>query len=189
MRIANLSGANGAHIHATLNGNYAHGNILGCLAANQGTVSSTVEIESNEDRFDGNGNGVILLGGLSTAAAEARGNLTRFSAQRGQVDQNTEPLGTTFPARFGIGVYGGISTSATAASLNTARLELRSATIGDNEGPDVAAWGAISSTPQPAGTGNLSAIVLQGSSKSATVAATNSSPVEPGATNQVTIIR
>jgi hypothetical protein len=40
MRIANLPGASGAHIHATLSGNYAHGNIAGCLAANQGTVSS-----------------------------------------------------------------------------------------------------------------------------------------------------
>jgi hypothetical protein len=104
IRIANLPGANGAHIHATLSGNYAHGNIAGCLAANQGTVSSTVEIESKGDRLDDNGNGIVLLGGFSTAAAAARGNLTRFSAQTSQVDHNTGPLGAAFPARFGVGV-------------------------------------------------------------------------------------
>ena len=185
MRIANLPGANGAHIHATLSGNYAHGNIVGCLAANQGTLSSTVEIDSKGDRFDENGNGVVLLGGLSTASAVARGNLTQFSAQTSQFDHNTGPLGAAFPARFGIGVYGGVSTTAMVASDNTARLELHSDKVDDNGGPDVAAWGAISSTLQPAGTGNLAAIVLQGSSKKATVAQTNSSPAEPSGTNRV----
>lgn len=189
IRIANLSGANGARIHATLSGNYAHGNIAGCLAANQGTVSSTVEIESKGDRFDDNGNGVVLLGGFSMATAVARGNLTRFSAQTSQFNHNTGPLGAAFPARFGVGVYGGVSTSAMVASDNVARLELHSVKIGDNGGPDVAAWGAISSTPQPAGTGNRAVVVLEGSSKKASVASTNSAPVEAAGTNQVTIIR
>lgn len=189
MRIANLPGANDAHIHATLSGNYAHGNIVGCLAANQGTSSSTVEIGSTGDRFEENGNGVVLLGGFSTATAAARGNLTRFSAQTSQFNHNTGPLGAAFPARFGVGVYGGVSTSAMEASDNTAQVELHAVKISDNGGPDVAAWGAISSTLQPAGTGNLAAVVLQGSSKKATVAPTNSSPAEPSGTNQVTIVR
>jgi hypothetical protein len=189
MRIGNLPGANGAHIHATLSGNYAHGNIAGCLAVNQGTVSSTVEIESKGDRFDENGNGVVLLGGFSTATAVARSNLTRFSAHTSQFNHNTGPLGAAFPAHFGVGVYGGVSTSAMVASDNTVQLELHSVKISDNDGPDVAAWGAISSTLQPAGTGNLAAIVLQGSSKKATVVPTNSSPAEPSGTNLVTIVR
>ena len=189
MRIGNLPGANGAHIHATLSGNYAHGNVAGCLAANQGTVSSTVEIESQGDRFDDNGNGVVLLGGFSTATAVARGNLTRFSAQTSQFNHNTGPLGAAFPARFGVGVYGGVSTSAMVASDNITQLELHSVKISDNGGPDVAAWGAISSTLQPAGTGNLAAVMLQGSSKKATVAPTNSSPADPSGTNQATIVR
>jgi hypothetical protein len=189
MRIGNLPGANGAHIHATLTGNYAHGNIAGCLAANQGTLSSTVEIESMGDRFNDNGNGVVLLGGFSTATAVARDNLTRFSAHTSQFEHNTGPLGASFPARFGVGVYGGISTTSTVASDNTAQLELHSVKISDNGGPDVAAWGAISSTLLPSGAGNLAAIVLQGSSKKATVSQTNSSPIEPSGTNQVTIAR
>ena len=189
MRIANLPGANGARIHATLSGNYAHGNTVGCLAANQGTLSASLEIESKGDRFDGNGNGLLLLGGFSTATAVARENHTRFSAQTSQFNHNTGPLGATFPARFGIGVYGGVSTSAMVASDNTAQLELHSVKITDNGGPDVAAWGAISSTLVPAGTGNRAAVVLQGSSKKATVAPTNSSPAEPGGTNQVAITR
>jgi len=152
-------------------------------------VSSTVEIESKGDRFDDNGNGVVLLGGFSTATAVARGNLTRFSAQTSQFNHNTGPLGAAFPARFGMGAYGGTSTTAMAANDNTVQLELHSVKISDNGGPDVAAWGAISSTLQPAGTGNVAAITLQGSSKKATVAPTNSSPAEPGGTNRVTIVR
>jgi hypothetical protein len=189
MRIANLPGASGAHIHATLTGNYAHGNVVGCLAANQGTVSSSVEIESMGDRFNENGNGVVLLGGFSTAAAVARNNLTRFSAHTSQFEHNTGPLGATFPARFGIGLYGGTSISSTVASDNTAELTLHSDKVSDNGGPDVAAWGAISSTLLPAGTGNLAAVVLQGSSKKSTVSPTNSSPLDPSGTNQVTIAR
>jgi hypothetical protein len=75
------------------------------------------------------------------------------------------------------------------ASDNTARLELHSVKIGDNGGPNIAAWGAISSTLQPAGTGNLAVVVLEGLSKKATVASTPSSPAEPSGTNQVTVVR
>ena len=84
-------------------------------------------------------------------------------------------------------MYGGVSTTSKVASDNTAQLELHSVKTSDNGGPDVAAWGAISSTLLPAGTGNVAAVVLQGSSKKATVSQTNSLPIEPSGTNRVTI--
>lgn len=189
MRIANLAGANGASIHATLSGNYAHGNIAGLVASNVGTQSATVEIESKGDRFDGNGNGTVLLAGLSSGAIAARGNLLRFAAHTSSFSHNTGALGTAFPTRAGIAAYGGVSVAANGAFDNIAELDVHSAKIDDNGGPDIAAWGAISSAALPAGTGNLTSIVLRGSSKKATVDKINSAPDEPAATNRVTVVR
>ncbi|MEP6905505.1 MAG: hypothetical protein ABI875_05445 [Gemmatimonadales bacterium] len=189
IRVANLPGANGAHIHAVLSGNYVHGNIAGCLGANQGTLSASVHIESTGDRFEENGNGVVLLGGLASATAVATGNVTRFSALLSRFEHNTGLLSAIFPARYGIGANGGVTTSAFSASGNRVELDLHSIEAGDNGGPDVAAWGALSSTAVPAGSGNLVSVLLRGSSREATVNAINSDPVEPGSTNQVTIVR
>ncbi|HEX2722805.1 MAG TPA: hypothetical protein VHM24_07800 [Gemmatimonadaceae bacterium] len=189
MRIANLLGADGARIHATLDGNYSHGNIAGLLAANQGVSSASVAIESHEDRFEGNGNGIVLLGGIIQGTVAASRNLTRFSATGTHVTGNTGQLGTTFPARFGIGVYGGVRTGAVAASDNTAELNLTDVGIADNGGPDIAAWGAISSTTVPAGTGNLAMVRLFGSSINAGVVPVGSDPAEPAGTNRVVVVR
>ena len=188
MRVANLQGAHGASIHATLSGNYVHGSITGCLASNVATQSATVEIESKGDRFEGNGNGCVLIGGLGGASA-ARGNLVRFAAHTSRFEHNTGGLGPAFPNRGGIAAYGGASVAANGAFDNTLELDLHSAKIDDNDGPDIAAWGAISSAALPAGTGNVASIVLRGASKKATVNAVDSDPAEPAGTNHVTIVR
>lgn len=189
IRVANLQGANGASIHVVMTGNYVHGNIAGLVVANQGVTSSTVVVDSNNDRFDSNGNGAVLIGGFSTSALVANGNVVRLSATSSHFEHNTQPLGTSFPARFGIGVYGGVTTSALTASSNVAELELHNAVISDNGGPDVAEWGAISSTTQPAGARNLAVATLWGSSSEASVDAVTSAPAEPVATNLALFFR
>ncbi len=189
IRVANLQGADGARIHATLSGNYAHGNIAGCLAANVNSDAATVEIESNGDRFDDNGNGCVLLGGNATGAGFARRNTVRFSAQTSSFEHNLGSLPAVFPTRAGVAAYGAVATAANRASDNRVELDLHSARISDNGGPDVAAWGAITAATQPAGTGNVVSIVLRGSSKKATVDATDSAPSVVGSSNQVTIVR
>jgi hypothetical protein len=189
IRVANLQGADGARIHATLSRNYAHGNIAGCLAANVNTDAATVEIESRGDRFDENGNGCVLLGGNATGASFARRNIVRFSAQASSFENNLGPLPVVFPTRAGVAAYGGVATAANRASDNRVELDLHSVRMGDNGGPDVGAWGAITSATQPAGTGNVASITLRGSSKNATVNATDSAPSAFGSTNQVVILR
>jgi hypothetical protein len=189
IRVANLQGANSAFIHVVMSDNYTHGNIAGLLCANQGTSSATVVIDSRDDRFNGNGNGALILGGFATSTLVGNGNLVRLSVLSSQFEHNTAPLGTSFPARFGIGVYGGVTTSATGASDNRAELELHSAVVTDNGGPDVGAWGAISSTTQPAGNRNVASVNLWGTSTGASVNVVNSAPVESAGTNQVLVVR
>ena len=189
IRVANLQGANGAFIRVMMSDTYAHGNIAGLLAANQGTSSATVVIDSRDDRFNGNGNGAVLLGGFATSTLVASGNLVRFSVLSSHFEHNTAPLGTSFPARFGVGVYGGVTTSPILASDNRAELELHSAVISDNGGPDIAAWGAISSTMQPAGSRNVASAVLWGTSTGAAVNVVNSAPAESAGTNQVIVVK
>ncbi|MEO8192905.1 MAG: hypothetical protein ABI681_03570 [Gemmatimonadales bacterium] len=189
MRIANLQGAKGAKIRATFKGNNAHGNIAGCLAANVSSDSATVEVESKNDRFDANGNGCILIAGLTTGAGVVRGSFVKFSALASRFEHNTAPLGTVFPTRAGIGAYGGVSTLAAKAFDNRVEVEIHSAKFSDNGGPDVAAWGAITSAAQPAGTGNTTLIVLRGSSKKAVVDSVYSAPAEAGGTNRVSVVR
>jgi hypothetical protein len=189
IRVANVQGASGAYIRVTMSDNYAHGNLAGFLAANQGTSSATVVVDSRNDRFNGNGNGALILGGFATSTLVGDGNLVRLSVLSSNFEHNTGPLGTTFPAHYGIGVYGGVTSSAIGASDNRAELELHSAVISDNAGPDIAAWGAISSTAQPAGNRNVASVTLWGTSTGASTAVINSAPVESSGTNQVIVVR
>ena len=98
IRIANLAGAKGATIHASLTGNQSHGSIAGLIGANVSADSATVVIVSTGDHFDGNGNGAVLLGG-NTAGAAIRGSVVRFSAFGSTFLHNTGPLGPVSHAR------------------------------------------------------------------------------------------
>jgi hypothetical protein len=189
LRIANLAGAQGARIHATLNGNSSHGNIAGFLAANVSADSAIVNIESTRDHFDANGNGVILLGGNATGTAVIRGSLIRFSAFESTFKHNTETLPAVFPTRAGIAPYGGVSTAANRAFDNRVELILKNVSFADNGGPDVRAWGAITTAATPAGTGNIVSVSLKGSSKKVTVETIGSDPVEAAGTNKVIVQR
>jgi hypothetical protein len=162
LRIANLAGAKGGRIHATLSGNLSHGNIAGLLAANVSADSATVSIESTHDQFDGNGNGVILLGGNASGTAVIRGSVVRFAAFKSDFEHNTGTLPAVFPTRAGIAPYGGVSTAPDRAFDNRVELVLKNVRFTDNGGPDVRAWGAITTAAAPAGTGNIVSISLAG---------------------------
>lgn len=181
IRIANLAGTKGATIHASLSGNQSHGGIAGLLAANVSADSATVVIVSTDDHFDGNGNGAVLLGG-NTAGAAIRGSVVRFSAFRSTFLHNTGTLPAVFPTRAGIAPYGGVTTIANRAFDNRVEMDLHDVTFADNGGPDIRAWGAISSSGLPAGTGNVVSIALN---QNATVETIASEPAQVPPTNHV----
>lgn len=187
LRIANLAGAKKAHIRAKLSGNISHGNIAGLLAANVSADSAGVDIESDRDVFNGNGNGVVLLGGNATGAAVIRSSLVRFSAFKTDIQHNTGTLPAVFPTRAGIAAYGGVAGAADRAFNNLVELELHNVSMQDNGGPAIRAWGAISSVAQPAGTGNVVSVTLKGNSKKLSVATIASDPTEAAATNKVLV--
>ena len=183
IRIANLAGAKGATIHASLTGNQSHGGIDGLLGANVSADSATVQIASTGDHFDGNGIGVVLLGG-NTAGAAIRGSVVRFSAFGSSFLHNTGPLGPVFPTRAGIAPYGGVTTIANRAFDNRVEMDLHDVSFADNGGPDIRAWGAISSSGLPAGTGNMVSITLNQQVVIETIA---SEPAQSPPTNHVTV--
>ncbi|MEP6509070.1 MAG: hypothetical protein ABJC63_12675 [Gemmatimonadales bacterium] len=189
LRIANLAGAKGARIHASLSGNSSHGNIAGLIAANVSADSATVDIESDRDHFDNNGNGAIILGGNATGSATIRGSLVRFSAFKSTFQHNTGTLPAVFPTRAGIASYGGVSTAADRAFNNRVELTLKNIGLGDNGGPEVRAWGAITTASSPAGTGNVVSVVFNGNSKKLSIETIGSDPAEPAGTNKVTVQR
>ena len=183
IRIANLAGTKGATIHASLSGNQSHGNIAGLLGANVSADSATVEIVSTGDHFDGNGNGAVLLGG-NTAGSAIRGSVVRFSAFGSTFLHNTAPLSPVFPTRAGIAPYGGVTTIANRAFDNRVDLDLHDVSFADNGGPDIRAWGAISSSGLPAGTGNVVTITLN---QKATIETIASEPAQAPPTNHVIV--
>jgi hypothetical protein len=84
---------------------------------------------------------------------------------------------------------GGLSIPGGSTSNNKLSVKLWGCRFSDNNGSDIIAFGAFSSSAIPAGTNNTTEIYLQGVSKKALVMATPSFPTEPAGTNIVNIIR
>jgi hypothetical protein len=189
LRLLNLDAA-AAVIRATLRGNRSYGNIAGCIAANISTSYARIEIRSTADRFDGNGNGCVLLAGQGTLAAPAEGNLLQMAAQASTFQDNVGALPAAYPIPGGILAIAGQSLGiANRAFRNTLLLELWGVQMEGNHGVDINAWGAWTTAAQPAGTDNAVAIVLRGIATKATASATPSEPIAPGSGNIVTILR
>ena len=191
LRLIN-SDASGASILAALSGNRSYGNVAGCIAANINTVGARIAIQSFDDRFDGNGNGCVFLAGLSqpTAATLALGNTLTVEAHAGSFRDNNGSLPPAAPFPGGILAVGGQSAGApNRASGNILDIELWGVTMGNNQGWDINAYGALTAAAQPAGIGNAVTIALHGVSKQATESPTASAPPEPAGTNTVDILR
>ena len=177
------TGANGATIHAVLQRNSAHNNFIGCLAANLNSSDATITIESQTDRFEGNGNGCILLGGNSQAAGvPTNRNVIDFQAHASRFSDNTGVRGVEpFPA--GLLAIAGTSIKPNTASDNHISIETWGVKMGGNGGPDIAAWGARATVP--AGTNDVVDITIHG--KPLDIVATNSTPADPSGTNKVIV--
>jgi hypothetical protein len=189
MRFQN-NAAEGAVIRATLRGNRSYGNIAGCLAGNVATRHSRIEIHSRADRFDGNGNGCVLLAGYGTVSGAAEENYLEMIAHASSFSDNVGPLPAAFPFPGGIlGVGGQAVGVPNRASRNTLRIELSGVKMEGNRVADINAKGALNTEPQLAGTGNSVEIALHGITAGATVWATPSEPEAPGSGNTVTITR
>lgn len=191
LRFLNID-APGATIAATLRRNHSHRNIAGCIAANIDTVGARIAIRSWADRFEGNGNGCVLLGGQGRAgpATPATGNLLTMEAHASSFQDNTGPLPAAFPIPGGILAVGGQSIGAGHRAFgNAVEIELWGVRMGNNDGPDINAFGALTSASAPAGTDNAALISLHGMPKVEAIAQTPSLPPEPAGTNTVEIIR
>ena len=197
IEIQNANGAIEATIRATLNGNYVHGNKIGMRtfvnnANNTNTNFGSITIQSTADRFEENGIGLYLSAGLNQGTTtNANGNLLHFEAHGTSIQNNqgTLPPDVTDPSPGGIYAVGGFSTNGGVASDNRLEINLWGCLISGNQGPDIKAYGALSTKLVPAGTNNVVEIKLHGVSQNATVVATPSSPIEPAGTNIVNIFR
>ena len=186
------SDAAGARIVATLHGNRATGNVAGCIAANINTSNARIDIFSWADRFDGNGNGCVLLGGSSGAGATSppTGNAVVLEAWGGSFAGNDGRLPASFPIPGGILAVGGQSAGgANAAADNAVTVDLHGVRFGGNRDVDVNAIGAYTVAGPAVGAANSVRVELAGVSRRATTLASPSVPADPAGSNTATIVR
>lgn len=198
--IQNSVGANGAIIHATLNNNYAHDNIVGIRAWNQHTNFGKITIQSVNDRFDGNSMGILLSAGYNSTAALAttsNGNFLSFEAHASSIRNNVRlPLPISAPPA-GIYIAGGFTLNVpNRTSNNLLEMKLWGCQISGNQGVfPINAFGAhslsvgIPGTNNIAGTNNIVNISLFGVSNNVAVGETDSFPTEPAGTNILNVFR
>jgi hypothetical protein len=194
--VQNANGASGAVIRVSLDGNYVHGNKVGFRSFNVApgistTKSASISIESNAERFEENGLGIILFAALSEGStSNANGNSLVFEAHGTTIRNNVGALPPEPNPSCGIYVIGGFKLGVGEASKNHLKMNLWGCSINGNEGvADIVAYGASSLTATPAGINNEVEMGLSGVSKHATTLSVASFPAEPGETNTVSISR
>ncbi|HEY5409025.1 MAG TPA: hypothetical protein VIJ92_18175 [Ginsengibacter sp.] len=197
IEIQNANGATGASILASLRDNYVHGNKVALRAFNNNanntpTDSSSIVIQSTNDRFDENGIGLYLFAGLNQGTnTAANGNSLSFEAHGSSVQNNLGiiPPDVTDPAPCGLYVAAALSVNGADVSNNKLAINLYGTKISNNNGSDIKAYGALSFKSFPAGTGNTTEIHLDGISKQATIETTASLPAEPAGTNAIKVFK
>jgi hypothetical protein len=162
IRVANFVDANDAEISVDLRGNRSYKNRLGCILENNRSSNASVAVRSYGDRFEDNGLGCMVGGGLvGTQTGAANFNTARFDAYGSRFTNNTrrnefntEAGGPMFADLGGIVVDAAIVLSTGApnsTSSNTAIVRLWDAIVADNvtidtdgneSGADFAAFGA-----------------------------------------------
>lgn len=182
--------AEGASIRAILRGNRSYGNIAGCLAGNVAGRHSLIDIQSFGDRFDGNGNGCVLLAGYGNVTDIAEGNFIQMVAHESSFRDNVGALPAAFPFPGGILAVGGQAVGApNRAFRNALRMELWGVQMAGNRSVDINAIGAMNTDPGVAGAGNAVEVVLHGITETASIRETASVPEAPGSGNTVTVRR
>jgi hypothetical protein len=194
--IQNANGATGAIIRASLHGNYVHGNKVGLRSFNSAggtstTTSTSISIESNADRFEENGLGLILAAALSDVpTSTSTDNSLVFEAHGTAIKNSTGSMPPETNPSCGIFAVGGFTLDNSHASNSRLTMNLWGCSISGNQGAaDIIANGAFSFSPTPAGLNNSVEIHLYGVSKQATDISTASLPVESVGTNVVNIFR
>lgn len=195
IRVANFVGANHGDISAVMSGNHSYENVVGCIFENNRSSFATIYVRSSGDRFDDNGLGCQLGGGLVSSGA-ANSSSTILEAQgshftnnrRRTFFNNTGPDFTEFGGFLAVG--GDVITSTGTASSNTVIVRLWGCKVEGNQNVDFQAFGARSADPSRlAGVNNHTTIELYGVSKRIDVLGVNSAPVDPSGSNTVSIIR
>lgn len=188
--------ADNGTIKIIMKGNYIHGNLHGIFGVNSSCRSHKIIIVSYNDRMEENGVGVGLWGGYSNDnASPAVNNSILFSAFSTDIRNNTntsQPLLVPIPG----GVYaaaGELEGDATMGVANNNRVEALFANCrieGNTGTAQINAFGGYSTIAgTPAGSHDVCAVYLKGTSKNTAVNAMPSSPVEPAKTNKVFVYR
>ena len=206
IRVINFMGAHEGNISVEMRGNHSHGHRLGCIIENNRSNFAKIAVVSTDDRFEDNGLGCQIGGGLVGAAGESNFNLTKFDAVRSEftdndrTEFNPDVTGPDIPYRGGIVAAGGHLVQqgqADTANGNTVIVRLWDAIVANHQpNDDFTAFGALcesapclaAQTPR-AGTNNHVLIQLRGSSSTIDVVAADSEPPEAEGTNTVNVIR
>jgi hypothetical protein len=195
IRVANFVGADRGDITVVMSGNRSYENVVGCIFENNRSSFAAIYVRSSGDRFEDNGLGCQLGGGLVSSGA-ANSNSMIFEAYGSHFTNNTRTsffnnTGPDFPELGGIMVVGGDVLGPTGtASSNTAVVRLWGCKVDGNQNIDFQAFGAFSVDPSRlAGIDNHTTVELYGVSKRIAVLAVNSAPADPSGSNTVTIIR
>jgi hypothetical protein len=181
----------GAQIKLNMKGNYIHGCRVGVLNFNAGLSNSIenckLDLTSHNDRIEGNGSGLDLGGGSGAGIIYGNINTTTVKMYGTTIQDNGQ---SQFPPNNGAFLTG-ISAAAgwNTASNNNLTVSLWGCNISNNNGTDIHANGAFSTTGFVAGTNNLLEIYLYGISANAIVDAAASIPAEPAGTNVVNVYR
>ena len=190
VRIVNITVGSG-QIDATLSGNYTHDNTNGCIIENNRSSHGDLHVRSNGDRFEHNGLGCLIGGGLvATTSGAANSNSAVFEAHGCKFSNNTlTPPGID---SGGILVVGAETPGvANSASHNSVSIRLWGCEVFGNQNVDFQAFAArsIAVPTGVAGLDNTVNIELYGSSTQLDIIAVDSVPDDPSGTNAVSVIR
>jgi hypothetical protein len=198
IRVVNINGVIGGQIDVTMNGNYSHGNANGCSLENSRSSSGDIYVRSNGDRFENNGIGCAIFGGLVAApSGTASSNSVTFDAHGSKFNNNTL---TEFVNTGGVAIvdFGGLLATAAetpglanSGSHNAVMVRLWGCEVFGNQNIDFQAFGARSTAVPTgvAGLDNTVSLELYGSSKLLDVVAIGSAPDDPSGTNSVNVVR
>ena len=202
IRVINLAGADYGDIGVAMHGNRSYENRLGCIVENNRSSFARIHVRSSGDRFEDNGLGCQIGGGLVVPLVGAansnsvvfEGHGTGFINNNKRTGFCDECQGPTFIDFGGVVVAGGDALArANSTSSNTVMVKLWGCRVAENvigAGIDFQAFGARSDDPSGiAGTDNHVTIELHGVSKQIDVVAVDSSPEDPSGTNTVTVLR